>query len=98
MSQRKNHRKNLRKRLKSRMLARATSEACAETIHSAIAMNAMIANMRDMRDMPEDHRKALSEIDDTEFRAVRAANILAAELGRDTRITSNALAHGQSVH
>lgn len=98
MSQRQDRRKNLRKRLKSRMLARATSETCAETIHNAIAMNAMIANMREMRDIPDDHRRALSEIDDTEFRSVRAANILAAALGRDTRITSTAIAHGQSVH
>lgn len=98
MSQSRNRRKNLRKRLKSRMLARAMSDTCAETIHSAIAMNAMMANMRDMRDIPDDHRKALSEIDDTEFRSVRAANLLADALGRDTRITSTALAHGQSVH
>lgn len=98
MSQRQNRRKDLRKRLKSRILARATSEAHAETIHSAIALNVMIANMREMRDIPDNHREALNAIDDTEFRSVRAANILAAALGRDTRITSTALAHGQSVH
>ena len=98
MSQSQNRRRNLRKRLKHRMLARVTSEAYADTINNAIAMNEMIANMREMRNIPDNHHQALNEIDDTEFRAVRAANILAAALGRETRIASTALAHNQSLH
>lgn len=88
----------LRKTIKTRVLERIGCTNAQETIHTSIAINEMFVRMRDMQDIPEDHKNDLRTIDDTEFRAVRAANLLAAVLGKQTRIYSTAQALGQSVH
>lgn len=55
-------RKELRKTLKKKVLNRVLSPDFNDNVHAIVAQNAMMSRMRDMRDIPEDHKQEVDEI------------------------------------
>ena len=62
MQEEQKKRKELRKSLKKKVMDRVLSPEFNDNIHDVVAQNAMLFRMKSLREIPENHKKEVSEI------------------------------------